>query len=214
VKGEPIDPISYEEAINELWEKLATQKGFNLRKHLFEGADGQSPEEQLQAHVDDWLQGLRREADIRIMGLVMCGHLKAWLSDREEWSRPTERTLRERLMKFDDMPHGLAVDRQELEAIIATRWPQLASANTFKTSVASDAVRPTGRRGRPTGSGTYTESDGPLLLEMRALLKDGVALSIHAASLRVAERARGGGSLESKARRLRDAYAARWGKNG
>jgi hypothetical protein len=146
------------------------------------------------------------------MGLVTCGYLKAWLVDREEWTRPTDHTLRERLRKVDDMPRGLSVDRQELEAQIAAWWPELGSVDTPKTILTSNAVGDAGRRGRPPGSGTYDKSDAPLLLEMSTLLKDGTASSVHAASMAVAGRAAGGGTIESKARRLRDAYNRRWGK--
>lgn len=62
--------------------------------------------------------------------------------------------------------------------------------------------------GRPSGSGTNARRDAPLLAEMAELINSGQAASPNAAALAVADRAAGGGTLESKAARLRRAFMA------
>jgi hypothetical protein len=56
------------------------------------------------------------------------------------------------------------------------------------------------KRGRPKGARSLAQADEPFLAEIRALMKGG--RSRHAATLNVADRAPGGGLIESKARRL------------
>jgi hypothetical protein len=60
----------------------------------------------------------------------------------------------------------------------------------------------TPRKGRPKGSGAYSKQDKPLIAEMASLIKTGTATSIHNAAQRVAERAVGGGTFDSRVRRL------------
>jgi hypothetical protein len=90
---------------------------------------------------------------------------------------------------------GLAVpDEQEVPA--AQEQPAAAS---------SSSQRP---RGRPRGSGSLADDDAPLLKEMLDLIASGRARSPNAAAEAVAGRAAGGGSFESKVKRLRDAFMA------
>lgn len=203
MNGDPVDPISYEQSIRELWSKLAASKNIDLQTYLLR--DDEGDEWGHAAHIGSLLQYLRGEAELRILGLVTCGLLRAWLSDRDEWTRPTEKMLQERLLNNDDMPRGLEVDRHQLEDVIAERWPELAHMQTAHViSKKGGKANPT--KGRPIGSGTYAKSDAPLLLEIGDLLETGIARSVHQASMMVAERALGGGTIESKARRLRNAY--------
>jgi hypothetical protein len=65
------------------------------------------------------------------------------------------------------------------------------------------------KRGRPPGSGALAASDAPLLKEIGELVSSGLALSANAAAARVAPRALGGGTEESRAKRLRDAFLAK-----
>lgn len=203
MNGAPIDPVPYDEAVRELWVKLAASQGIDVRRRLLQRAD--SDDRHPDAHVDSWLQHLRDEAGMRILGMVTCSILRAWLSDREDWVRPTEAVLIERLFRVRDMPRLLTIDRHELEAVIASRWPELQGSRAPQGTPAS-AAQCSASKGRPKGSGAYTEADAPLLLHMRALLESRTALSVHAASMIVAEQARGGGTLESRARRLREGY--------
>lgn len=56
--------------------------------------------------------------------------------------------------------------------------------------------------GRPAGSGGFTVSDAPLVELMIADMKEDPSLSSHAAALRYADQAKGGSTIESKAKRL------------
>ena len=81
-------------------------------------------------------------------------------------------------------------------------------ADTSKTATPSEAIKPKERgRGRPKGAGSLEAADVPLLEEMKALRDGDSTLSVNAAALKVADRAAGGGTLESKARRLAERYA-------
>jgi hypothetical protein len=74
----------------------------------------------------------------------------------------------------------------------------------------SPATPATGRRGRPLNSGSYKELDAPLVEEMHRARTDNPALSAHAAALDVAPRAKGGGILASKVRRLMKRYSEKF----
>jgi hypothetical protein len=64
------------------------------------------------------------------------------------------------------------------------------------------------RRGRTPGAGSYAAVDAPLLAEMKQLLAEQKALSVHQAAKLVAERAHGGGTIDSRASRLARSYRA------
>lgn len=61
-------------------------------------------------------------------------------------------------------------------------------------------------RGRPKGSGTYGEADKPLLQEMHAIMLKNPGMSITSAAAQVVNRAAGGGSGDSKIKRLAKRY--------
>ena len=67
-----------------------------------------------------------------------------------------------------------------------------------------------GRPGRRKGAGSYEALDAPLVEKMHQLITEGMALSDHAAALKVVDRAAGGGTDESKARRLTDRYKRKY----
>jgi hypothetical protein len=67
------------------------------------------------------------------------------------------------------------------------------------------------RRGRPRGSGSYKPADAPLVEQMRKLMLDNPSLSPSAAATRLAEQAAGGGTLDSKAKRLAERYLEKYG---
>ncbi len=69
----------------------------------------------------------------------------------------------------------------------------------------SSAVRPN-RAGRKKGSGSWDSEDAPLLVEMQALVENEEPLGLWDAALSAANRARGKGSPESKAKRLVKKY--------
>ena len=67
-------------------------------------------------------------------------------------------------------------------------------------------------RGRPQGSGSYEASDAVLADEMRAAILQEPSLSPTAAAMRLANRAAGAGTPDSKAKRLAERYSAKFGR--
>ena len=72
----------------------------------------------------------------------------------------------------------------------------------------------TSRRGRPPGSGSFEAADAPLIEEMHAAILGDSTLSISAAASLVVGRAKGGGTPQSKVRRLTERYAEKFGPTG
>lgn len=68
------------------------------------------------------------------------------------------------------------------------------------------STRP-GRKGRPRGSGSLVEDDKWLVDQMCELIKSGRAGSVHDAACQVADHAKGGGTFDSKVRRLERRYS-------
>lgn len=69
------------------------------------------------------------------------------------------------------------------------------------------------RRGRKKGSGSYADKDAPLVKEMRVLLKKKEAFSVEAAAAKVASKAHGAGTIDSKRDRLAKRYQAKFNRN-
>jgi hypothetical protein len=96
-------------------------------------------------------------------------------------------------------------------------WNGIDADRVPESSEASEAVeanetpdsqiRP---RGRPAGSGSFAASDEPLIAEMRSLIETERTLSPWAAAARVADRAAGGGTHESKIKRLVSRYSEKF----
>lgn len=88
-------------------------------------------------------------------------------------------------------------DPEEREA-----WETIADKTPFETwSLVQRMRKPPARRGRPKGSGSYKEADEQARPEMNRLIDAG--LSPQKAALALAPLLRGGGTPDSKARRLR-----------
>ena len=66
------------------------------------------------------------------------------------------------------------------------------------------------KRGRPPKSGSYEKSDIPWIEEMRRLIGNGDAKLVWEAAGAVAERAEGGGVLESRRKRLAKRYSEKY----
>jgi hypothetical protein len=197
--------VSFESALRELRDRLAANAGINIKEHRLQSAED-VPAALIPSFQerDERLFILREEAMDWLLGSIITEGLRVWIDQGQQWARPTRPALRDVIFfKQEDEPCGLYVDREEFAPRAAARWPTPAETAGNRTASSSS-----GRRGRPIGSGSYAEDDAPLLIEMQRLVDDGKALSAHQASLMVADRARGGGSLESKARRLRNAYSA------
>ena len=93
-------------------------------------------------------------------------------------------------------------------------WPYLAI--TLKRDDLLRAFPETGgkprRRGRTLGSGSLERADLPLIAKMAELIHLGEASSPDAAARLVAEEAKGGGTIESKATRLAKRFRDREGE--
>jgi hypothetical protein len=68
-------------------------------------------------------------------------------------------------------------------------------------------------RGRPTGSGSYGASDAVLIEEMHPILLDNLGRSVSSVAGLFADRAEGGGSSESKVKRLIRGYMKKYRKS-
>jgi hypothetical protein len=73
------------------------------------------------------------------------------------------------------------------------------------TSKVVEATKSKGR-GRPRGSGSWEGADAPVLTEMRRMIESGAAKSPNDAATQVAGKARGSGTVESRAARLAKRY--------
>jgi hypothetical protein len=77
-------------------------------------------------------------------------------------------------------------------------------------SSVADATGPRRAAGRPVGSGAFTALDAPLVEQMREDLLENPSLSPTAAARRLVSRAAGGGSEESKIKRLTQRYLQKY----
>lgn len=71
--------------------------------------------------------------------------------------------------------------------------------------------RASGTKGRPKGSGSLAPNDAPLLEEMKKMLSEGKANSVSAAAQKIADKASGAGTEESKRKRLERGYQTKYG---
>lgn len=199
--GDPVDPISLERALREMWETLAAHAGLNLSKH-FISDDAQAPEPSAEwRDRDERLARLRDEAQIRLLGLIIVEEVRAWVSEGEHWKRPTQQALQHRMMKAPDEPWGLYVDRQQLAAVAAARWPE-----EFAAEQSSAPTLKTGRKrrevGRPRGPG-YALKDVPVFkLILKAQRLSGDVESQHGLVTKFADKAKGA-SPQANVDRLR-----------
>jgi hypothetical protein len=190
--GNPEDPISFEQARREVWQRLAANAGL-------------SQSEDQPAEAGERLAALWEEADIYLLALIIQEELRRWTEVGDDWKCPTRKALEELILTHRrGEPWGLFVDRQQLEQVVAARWP--GEMESSKSQPTSRGIAQRGKRGRTPGTGTYARSDEPLFVEMHRLIESGEALSVHAAAKQLAPRARGPGTEESKVSRLRKGY--------
>lgn len=107
---------------------------------------------------------------------------------------------------------GARLDRAGVKLLIYERTLRESSVRREAEGVANldggpiNEAQLSKRRGRTKGAGSYAPMDAPLLAEMKRLIAEQKASSVHHAASMVAERAYGGGTMGSKATRLRRAY--------
>src|SRR5450759_3523952 len=78
------------------------------------------------------------------------------------------------------------------------------NSRQYNTRALGSSKRP--NLGRPRGSGSWASADEPLLTEMQELIESGKSKSPSDAALKVASRASGDGTIESKSSRLAKRY--------
>jgi hypothetical protein len=106
-------------------------------------------------------------------------------------------------------------DRYLATHLVRASAPQLSAAAQYAnpapslTEGASVGAQPTTIKPRPSrlpGSGSWRKADQPLLQEMQRLIDKGTAKSPHDAARRLADKAEGAGTLDSKQSRLGKGY--------
>lgn len=173
VKGDPIDPIPFEQAVRAVRYRLGSNAGLDIRNlQLAEEPPFPSSEAGvLRKELEEQAENHYSEAHIRVWGLMTVGELRYWKFSGADWERPTPAELQSRICRADE-PSGLYVDGHELTVKLETRWPdELGSLDAAEmpspNKAKSTANLPKRRVGRPRGPG-YTLSDVPtfkLILE-------------------------------------------------
>ena len=172
-------------------------------RHLF-GAPAASGEG-LPAQAIDWLRNLLAEEQVPAIAIAENGQRDkiggAFWQSREAMSvfangELPPGNLRQALQRKQEgtLHRRIHVSEADLEAGITRH------------------TRPT-HKGRPRGSGSLAVEDEPLVNEMCELIDEEKARSPHDAARQVAERASGGGTLDSKIRRLERRYSESLTKN-
>jgi uncharacterized protein (DUF1778 family) len=210
VKGDPVDPVTFSVAARELFERTAEHRGIDLTSFRRATDDELPDEAQVERkQVDETLGRIRSEAGFKLDGLMLVEELRSWTRKDGEWKRVAQDELKQFVMSAFDERAVLYLDREELFRLSPDKFTldRVTKQNSPELVNIGEARKP----GRPKGTRKYEQADEPFLIEMRRKLKSGEECSLNAAAMAVAEPAAGGGTTESKARRLRDAYVRRWG---
>jgi hypothetical protein len=169
------------------------------------GDDGGSLRQQLDELDREWAVFVEAEAS--------SPHDLAWQTrvaeDRSDWDEMRNAAWSSTPERFEAKFFPAA--KPALPAPIAPAAE--FSENQENSSVALADAPPDGkrRRGRPKGSGSYEAVDEPLIDEMREAIEANPAVSPTAAAACVADRAPGGGTPESKVKRLAQRYSEKFG---
>jgi hypothetical protein len=161
VNGDPVEPLTFERAIRQLWERLAANAGISLRTHLNEDDQGKGKSVS-RGQREEQLEKLHDDADFKVWSLAVVGEIGAWAAEGGRFRRVPQEAVRDRAGRAADEPWGLYVDGRELASVAATRWPdEFGSRTTSATSAAKPADFAAERRsGRPKGDG-YSPKDVP-----------------------------------------------------
>lgn len=79
-------------------------------------------------------------------------------------------------------------------------------------SISPNISEPKKARGRPAGSGSLETADAALVAQMREIIEQDQTISPTAAAIRLANQAAGGGTPDSKAKRLTERYFKQYGR--
>lgn len=215
--GDPIDPVTFHGAREELVERLAAHEGIDLTQH-YRGDDAEgSHEARSRWHqTEQKLGDLRSHATLKLQGLMIVERLRTWTYRSHEWRRVSQEELKAWMMNSGDDGPRFYLDRKELSFVPAETdsWRMGRHAGQTSSDLPSGAPK---KRGRPRGRGGYGRADEPHMSEMHSLLTSGEAKSVTKAAEIVVQRGKleggreveGGGTDESKATRLRKRYI-RW----
>lgn len=98
--------------------------------------------------------------------------------------------------------YWIYVTRESLDRYIGGSRPAVPAVNPLETGQS----KPKGRSGRQPGTGSWDAADKPLLEEMHRLIIGGRAKSAHDAAGKLADKAQGYSTPESKQTRLAKRY--------
>jgi hypothetical protein len=165
--------------------------------------EGYTPITEAIAATDGGWPALRQHLNAgRVRGFILTDERRLVRVPKTDWASPKNDgvgatgvvTKLTRIHLGDRIRQGFAlVNTRDLETIKLPPRPNVIAV-------------PSKPKGRPRGAGSLAEADQPLLHEMRDLLKAGKAYSIWAAAGEVADCAEGGGTIESKRKRLAKRY--------
>ena len=159
MNGDPLDPITFEQAIYGICQRLragalpevAAVRGGSNREEDHDG-DAAGHAHQTESDVD---AGVTVYA--ALLGLVAVGGIRAWVPDGNSWKRPTPTYLQASFRKEEGEPIGLYLDSHEVTSTIA-QWPDVYGRfENLKEQPSTEAEPkppPTTRKvGRPKGPG-------------------------------------------------------------
>lgn len=163
MNGDPIDPISFEQAIHAIWYRLGTAAGLDAKRGEYQRDDGSSKIRETEAiseELESKIGALQATAYAALMGHVIGGGMRAWIVEGENWKRPPLHVLKNRFMGHD--PTGVYLESQDVTSTIA-QWPrELRLLDTVEEATPTEAKTatkpPKGKVGRPRGPG-YTLTD-------------------------------------------------------
>jgi len=205
----PGHAIMLSEAWRVLWTRLAANAGLNSDGNWLnrEEQATQSDPAAADASREHLFSALQDDAHIQLEGYIAVSRIRVWQSEGKEWRLiPPEWALVQFMTRTQESVRFL-IDKAEFESDLLARHPPRTpnlseDTASLENSSASGTNRP---RGRPPGK-KYAASDALLVAEMRDLLQTGNASSPTDASNQLAHKAEGPATLESKAKRLRDAH--------
>jgi hypothetical protein len=216
MRDDPLEPISFERAVNELWEQLGAHAGLKGRlrgsvESLTEITDQRGRE------MDEELARLHDDAFANVFVLISSERVSVWIEDSDAWKHPMPRELHDRLV-FDavDEPKGLYVDRQQLRAAAADVWPDKYETRAALASVApsedASSQNATNRKvGRPKGPGYALKDAGLFEMIWEAQRQSGYVETKHGLIKKFAPREP---SYDTNVDRLRRGLPKWLGQNG
>lgn len=189
--------------------RLAANAGLDSDGNWLDREERATPSDSAaaDAHRDHLFSVAQDEAHFLLEAYIAESRIRVWQSEGKEWRLlPPEWALVQFMTRTEESERFL-IDKAEFESNLLARHPPRTSklSDDIASLEDSSASITNRRRGRPLGK-KYAVSDALLVAEMRDLIRTGEASSSTDASNQLAHKAEGGATLESKAKRLRDAH--------